>query len=306
MAAAPSQSPSETRLEHTYKGRDVEGILDLYFYRRVGYRIALAARKLGLSPTGVTLIGGALGITAGHLYYYRDLRLNLVGMGLHILSNAFDNADGQLARLTGRGSRIGRALDGLVDNLVFASVYVHLCLRYTAHGGTHAVWLLGLAAAASHSLQSAAADYLRNAYLYFTGTRSELESSATLTSSIRQHDGQQEWWKQLLLSLYLSYTREQELLAPSVSRLLAAVPAGSPQSLLTNYRAKVLPVLRMAGALTTNSRMIILFILLGIAQPIWYLAIEVTALNLVLAAALLRQHVIVSRLAETVNQTNDF
>ena len=227
-------------------------------------------------------------------------------MLLHILSNALDNADGQLARLTGRGSRVGRALDGFVDNLVFASVYVHLCLRYTAHGGTSAVWLLGLAAAASHSLQSASADYLRNAYLYFTGNRSELETSTTLTSSIRQRDRPEAWWKQLLLSLYLSYTREQELLAPGVARLLAAFPTGIPQLLVTNYRAKVLPVLRMAGALTTNSRMMILFILLGIAQPIWYLVIEVTALNLVLATVLLRHHVVVIRLAETVSQPNDF
>ena len=55
----------------------------------------------------MTALGGIFGIAAGHLYYYRDLRLNLLGMALHVISNALDNADGQLARLTNKGSREG-------------------------------------------------------------------------------------------------------------------------------------------------------------------------------------------------------
>ena len=124
-----------------------------------------------MTPAQVTILGAALGIAAGHLYYYRDLRWNLLGMFLHVLCNAFDNADGQLARLTKQGSRAGRALDGLADNLVFVSVYAHLCLRYTSGGGSHFVWLLALAAGVSHSMQSAAGDYFRNAYLYFAEGR---------------------------------------------------------------------------------------------------------------------------------------
>ncbi len=89
-------------IEGTYKNRDVEGLLDIYFYRRVGFALARLFAWLGMTPTGVTLLSGISGLAAGHLYYYRDLRLNLLGMGLHIVSNAFDNADGQLARLTNR------------------------------------------------------------------------------------------------------------------------------------------------------------------------------------------------------------
>lgn len=298
MADAPSHGRTKSGLEATYKGREVEGLLDLLFYRPVGYQLALQAQRLSLSPAAVTILGGVIGILAGHLYYYADLRLNAFGMFLHVLSNAFDNADGQLARLTGRGSRVGRALDGLVDNLVFASIYLHLCLRYIASGGTSAVWLLVLAAAASHSVQSASADYLRNAYLYFTGARSELESSATINSSLRPANRSQAWWEEVLLTLYLSYTRQQELLAPGVSRLRAIVPGPIPQAIATHYQRKVLPLLRTAGVLTTNSRMLILFTLLGLAAPVWYLVIEVTVLNLVLATVLLRQHAIIRHLTD--------
>src|SRR5438309_3908607 len=89
----PSTTP-----EATYKVREAEGILDLYFYRKIGFRLAQFFARLKMSPLAVTLLGGLFGICAGHLYYYRDLRTNIVGMFLHVLANALDNADGQLAR----------------------------------------------------------------------------------------------------------------------------------------------------------------------------------------------------------------
>src|SRR5262249_27549722 len=121
-------------IEGTYKNRDVEGLLDIYFYRRVGFGLARFFARLGLTPTGVTLLSGISGLLAGHLYYYRDLRLNLCGMALHIICNALDNADGQLARLTSTGSRSGRILDSLSDHIVFLGIYLHLVLRCLAAG----------------------------------------------------------------------------------------------------------------------------------------------------------------------------
>src|SRR3954464_3882192 len=107
-----SDSPSSA-LEASYKAREFEGILDLYFYRKVGFRLAQFFAWLRLTPSGVTMIGGVFGLAAGHLYYYRDLRLNLVGMFLHVCANALDNADGQLARLTNSQSRSGRVFDSV-------------------------------------------------------------------------------------------------------------------------------------------------------------------------------------------------
>ena len=211
-------------IEASYKARDVEGFLDIHFYRKIGFQLALLFAKLGMTPAQVTLCGAATGIMAGHFYYYRDLRLNLLGMVLHVLSNALDNADGQLARLTKQGSRTGRALDGLADHLVFVSIYGHLCLRYTAGGGSHLVWLVALAAGMSHSLQSAAADYFRNAWLYFAEgkSRAELDSSRTLRLEFDRLRWRTAPRKKFLLRLYLNYTRQQEWLAPRLAELKRA------------------------------------------------------------------------------------
>src|SRR5438034_9782671 len=114
-------APPRSALEATYKAREVEGLLDLYFYRPIGFRLAEFFAQLKMTPAAVTLLGGVCGVIAGHLYYYRDLRINIVGMVLPVCANALDNADGQLARLTQRESRRGRIIVSVVDHLVFMS-----------------------------------------------------------------------------------------------------------------------------------------------------------------------------------------
>jgi phosphatidylglycerophosphate synthase len=294
----PVETENIPAIEASYKARDVEGFLDIHFYRKVGYRLALLFSKLKMSPAHVTWCGAALGIGAGHLYYYRDWKLNLLGMGLHVFSNAFDNADGQLARITKQGSRTGRALDGLADNLVFVSVYAHLCLRYTAGGGSHFVWLIALAAGASHSLQSAAADYFRNGYLYFAEGKAhaELDSSDRLQSEFERLSWRGQPWKKFLLRLYLNYTRQQEWLAPCLSELQRAAVQTNDLSIAAAYRQQGRPLIRWLNLLATNPRMILLFALLLVGQPVWYFLIELTFLNLVLALVLREQNAICRRL----------
>lgn len=298
---SPMMAPSDPRarsIESTFKAREVEGFLDIHFYRKAGFQLALLFAKLKMTPAQVTWCGAALGIAAGHLYYYRDLKLNLLGMALHVSSNAFDNADGQLARLTRQGSRTGRALDGLADNLVFVSVYAHLCLRYVAGGGSHLVWLLALAAGASHSLQSAAADYFRNAYLYFAEGKAhaEMDASDTLQTEFNRLRWRDEPWKKFLSRLYLNYTRQQEWLAPRLAELKRVASQPNEARIADAYREASRPLISWLNLLATNPRMILLFTLLLVGQPVWYFFAELTLFNLLLVLLLREENTICRRL----------
>lgn len=281
--------------ELTYKAREVEGVLDLYFYRKVGFWLARLFARLKMTPAAVTLLGGLFGIVAGHLYYYRDLRTNICGMVLHVCANALDNADGQLARLTNRQSQNGRIFDGLVDHLIFVSIYFHLALRCVSEGASPAVWLLALAAGASHALQSAATDYSRNAYLYFVRGRDEFDSSAKLLVDY----GKLHWLAQprekFLQWLYLNITREQEVLAPGLHQLhqtaVCDFSNAVPEWLQTNYRDSAKPMLRWWGLLMTNTRMLLLFVLILIGKPVWYFWFEVIPFNFLLAHLLFQQEI---------------
>jgi hypothetical protein len=292
MAAPAAQSAT---LEATFKIREAEGILDRFFYRRVGFQLAKWFAKLGFSPVGVTLLGGVFGITAGHFYFYRDIRINVVGMLLHVCANALDNADGQLARLTGRGSRQGRIIDSCVDHLIFVSIYVHLALRCLVAGASPAIFLLALAAGLSHALQGGAADYFRNAYLYFANGRASahLDSATVLRSEFSRLTWSRDAWKKFLLALYLNFTRQQEMIAPELPKLRRAVdqvfPDEIPAWFKARYRGLANPMFKWWGLLMTNTRMLILFLLLFLGRPAAYFWIELTVLNGLLVWLLLRQ-----------------
>jgi len=295
--------------ETTHKAREVEGVLDLYFYRKIGYWLAQVFARLKITPAGVSLLGCLCGVIAGHLYFYRNLGINVAGMALHVCANALDNADGQLARLTGAGSREGRIIDSLADHLVFVSIYVHLALRYLVEGASPLVCLLAIAAGISHALQGAAADYYRTSYLYFVKGKSfvDLDSSTALRSDYQGLSWTDQPWHKLLFALYWNFTRQQEMLSPHLKRLrevsLRSFPQGIPEWFRTRYQRLARPIFRLWGLLMTNARMVILFILLFISQPVWYFWIEVTVFNVLLAYLLYRQENMSQSLLELMATT---
>jgi len=230
---------------------------------------------------------------AGHLYFYQALVINLIGMLFHVVANIFDNADGQLARLTNQQSRTGRILDPIVDHVIWFSIYVHLALRLQIGGFSSGIWLVALAAGLSHGLQAGAADYCRNAYLYFGKGRSDFDSASKLEQEYRQYAWNRDAWPKFLLRLYLNATREQELILPGVKRLREKTENNFvdvvPAWFQSRYRTLVLPTFKWWSLLMTNTRMFVLLILFFARQPVWYFWLEITAGNLLLVCLIARQ-----------------
>jgi CDP-alcohol phosphatidyltransferase-like enzyme len=305
--AEPKEAP-HSRVQSTYKAREVEGVLDLYFYRPIGFRLAEWFAQLKMTSASVTLLGGVCGVIAGHLYYYRDLRVNIVGMVLHVCSNALDNADGQLARLTQTESRKGRVIDSVADHLVFLSIYFHLALRSVTEGSSPAIWVLALAAGISHALQGAAADYFRSTYLYFVanGAGIRIDSSSELRSDYRSWSWRESSWDKLLLALYLNFTRQQEILAPHLKKLRDTASelfhGEIPGWLRARYRNLAGPMLKWWGLLMTNTRMMILFALLFIGQPIYFFWFELIPLNLLFVYLIFREETMAESMQEVAQK----
>ena len=302
---------SHSRVAATYKAREAEGVFDLYFYRPIGFRLAEFFAQRKMTPAAVTFLGCICGVMAGHLYYYRDLPINIVGMVLHVCANALDNADGQLARLTQRESRKGRITDSVADHLVFASIYVHLTLRCFLSDPSPAIWLLALAAGISHALQGAAADYYRNTYLYFAaaGARPGLDSSSGVRSEYQKANWHQTPWDKLLLALYLNFTRQQEMLAPHLKKLRDAASelfhGQIPGWLQARYRNLAGPMLKWWGLLMTNTRMLVLFALLFVGQPIYFFWFELIPLNLLFVYLIFREETMASSMQEVAQKWRD-
>jgi phosphatidylglycerophosphate synthase len=307
MAVESPEQAVRADIEATYKAREIEGFLDLHFYRRVGFRLARLFARAGVTPNAVTLLGTVAGIVAGHLYFYRDLKTNLAGMVLHVFANTMDNVDGQLARLTNRQSPSGRILDGIGDNLVFGSVYLHLCLRFVAEGGSSGIWVIGLLAAASHSVQSAAAEFCRDAYLRFgVGKLRAFDLSSDLRPQYESLTWSKDFLKKVLLRVHLNYVVEQEMFCPGFVHLeeaaRTAFPGGLPGLFRERYRERSRQMIRLLNFFRTNSRMCLLFLLLFLGRPIWYFSVELIPLNLFLVVLLLRQNAICRQMEQLVTE----
>ncbi len=284
------------RIEETYKDRDVEEVIDIYFYRPLGYVLAIGAWKVGMTPNAVTVIGMIFGVLAGHLFFYNDPWINGIGVLCWMAGQALDGADGQLARMADMRSRIGRILDGFADNIKFFSVYLHLGLRVYFETGWW--WMFGvmLAAGLCHSLQSAIADYYRNAYLFFAvvSKKSELDKSDKIQHAYAALDWRTNFIEKFLMRGYVTYTLCQERWAKSLLQLqrtaLGRYGTNLPDWLKTGYRRLNRPLLKYFNALTTNTRMVVLYIVLFIPNIPLFFAFELIVLNLVLVITLYRQN----------------
>ena len=119
-----SETKSTPSLESTLKSLDTEEFIDIHFYRPIGYQWALFFNKLGVSPNSITIASIFIGIAAGICFYFQSLAINVIGMLLLIWANSYDSADGQLARMTGQKSALGRILDGAAGDFFTGRVVI--------------------------------------------------------------------------------------------------------------------------------------------------------------------------------------
>jgi len=266
------------------KGPVVEEWADRWFFRPLGWRLATSLLPTRISADAVTFASLVLGVLAGHLFWYRSAWVNAGGVLLFILSDVLDSADGQLARLRGTSTRMGRILDGLADTGRFVSLYGHLGARLyvTGHGWGGAV--LALAALLSHSYQAAAADFIRQAYLYFAvGSGSELDIPEQAPAP--EHPSV---WSRLSAWIYGDYVRRQAWLFPRTTALARALAGRDvPASLRRSWAERQRWVVQGCALIAQNIRFVLLALTAVPHWPAAYCWIVVGPLNVVLVFLIL-------------------
>lgn len=283
------------------KSMDTEEWFDLHFYRPIGFAWARLARKLGVTPNVITIASIFLGVGAGVCFYFNNIWWNLLGVFLLVWADSFDSADGQLARMTGQYSRIGRILDGVSGDLWFAAIYVAICLRenvtsefFMAHHWV--IWVMAVVTGICHATQAAMADYYRQFHLYFVKgpDGSELDSAETLKKKLREMKWSKEPWNKLVLLFYTNYTVGQESRTPWMQRLRRALHKKygenvPPAEFRERFRRASLPLMKYTNILSFNVRTWALFAAILIFRMPWlYFAFELTVLNILLVYMVVR------------------
>jgi phosphatidylglycerophosphate synthase len=267
------------------KGQVVEEWVDLHFFRPLGLRIARALGPTRATPDQVTVASLLLGLIAGHLMVYASPAVNAAGVGLFVVSDIFDSADGQLARMRKTSTRFGRILDGVSDNLRFINLYVHLLVRLALAGAGWEALALALAAGVSHSFQSAAVDFMRQAYLYLgAGSGSELDLPETASRAEART-----WLQRIGALLYRDYVRRQAWMFPRTVELVRRAGAEVTERFRADYRGRSTTRVVHCAWIGQNMRFLLLAVTVVPGWPAGFFWLTIVPLNLILLGLVLGQ-----------------
>ncbi len=288
----------KTGLKSTFKSQDTEEWLDIVFTRPIGYRWALFFNHFDIHPNVVTVLSMFLGAGAGVMFAFdastpKGLLYNAIGVLLLMWANFYDSCDGQMARMTGKKTRLGRILDGFAGDVWFFSIYLAIIIRIfhkpipftNVEWGWYGFGLAAVCGLVLHARQCGLADYYRNIHLFFL----KGEEGSELDNSIQQKRiyEQTPWrgnllWKVFLLS-YVNYTKQQEAQTPAFQKLMSKLKSDYQGVIPVEFREKFrkgsLPLMKYANILTFNTRAIALYISCLINMPWLYFMFELVVMT---------------------------
>ena len=297
-------------LQASFKSNDTEEWLDVHFTRPIGLMFALFWNRLGVHPNAITILSIFLGVGAGWMFHYTDLAHNILGVILLMFANFCDSTDGQMARLTGKKTLIGRMLDGFSGDLWFFAIYAAIAWRLMPENipFTSVKWgiwswvLCAVAGFVFHSRQSSLADYYRQIHLFFLKGKdgSELDNYEQQRDIFEHHKKNGDILGQLFFYNYANYCRSQEKRTPNFQAFFKSLsPDHSPvergekkanrEALRQEFLDGSRPLMPFTNILTFNTRAIVVYISCLIDQPWIYPVFEITVMQ-VLYVYMHRRH----------------
>ena len=284
-------SVRDKEYEASLKSIETENYIDKCFYRPIGFRIAKMLCNTAITPNMVTIISIFIGAAAGPLFYLSNIYYNLLGILSLIIANILDCVDGQLARLSGIKSKIGRILDGLAGDIWFAVIYIFLALKLKNEYDTWLFFIPATLAGLSHLIQANITDYYKTLHLYFLSREKghEFRNSREIS---KQHKEMKNGTGKALFFLYMGYTSLQEKLTPRLQAFLHNIDDkygdNIPDQVSVDITRKSKKIMKTyLDMMTFNGRSIILFLSVLLSGFEWiYFAYEIIILNLILVISI--------------------
>lgn len=294
------------------KSNDTEEWIDTVYTRPIGLLWARFFNSFDIHPNVVTILSLIIGVASSYFFFHdadttTGLIHNIIGVLLLSWANIYDSTDGQMARMTGKKTRLGRILDGFAGDAWFFCIYVAIFLRLfhkplfaingksllesislvfeTLHWGYGGLALVIFIGFVCHARQCGLSDYYRNIHMFFIKGKSGSELDSYQQQKALYDDAS--WKKQFIwkffLFFYVRYTKSQENQTPNFQRLKQAMKEKYgdeiPSGLRNEFREYSLPLMKWANILTFNTRAIVLYISCVIDIPWIYLMFELIVLT---------------------------
>lgn len=277
-------TPEQSQVKRT---SEIEEVTNRLLIHPVSAALVRPLARWGVSPNAVSILGMVFGGLAALAYYqYEAWPYALAGFIFMLGWHVMDGADGQLARLTGQTSEVGKILDGLCDHGTFALVYLALTVAAAAELGSW-VWGFAVLAGLSHLVQASAYEFQRQSYDFWVHAKAsaKLDTPEAARASLDAKTGA----ARVFGLCYVIYLRLQHALAGVDADLWAALAesidrAGDPaerRAVRETYRAAHLDVVRRWSLLSSNYRTLAIFVAALLGNPAYFFLFEIVVLNAV-------------------------
>lgn len=266
--------------------REIEELSNLYVVHPISRALVSVLARWGVHPNLVSVTGMILGAVAAWAYFnYQQWEFAVLGFAMMFGWHVMDGADGQLARLTGKTSEIGKVLDGLCDHMSFTLVYAAIATAITIEQ-TALIWIPAALAGMSHIAQSSAYEFQRQSYDYWVHGKS---SARVVTSAeVREDMLQKSGAARAFARMNLTYVTVQERFSAHDAALfsklkeLQSTNAETFAHVRDLYRSINMPAVRRWSMLSSNYRTLIIFLTAVSGVPAVYFWFEIVVLNIAL------------------------
>ncbi len=255
----------------TIKLIDIEERFDLVFSRFFGLYFAKIGKFLNMTPTQISIVSLIIGVAGGCMLFYQDRWVITVWASILItLAGVLDSTDGQLARMTGQSTELGRFVDGFIDSAIFLTCYLAACAYYVQGDMGWSVFLLAIPAGmVSHIFTSQIYDFYKTEFLYYVaGSKSAKMKKVGECPQISDETGV---WNKFFRMLEIDYTRRQRMLVTRTEEMRdtyeeVAFNSSTRGKFIEKYRATFNPIMfwwALVGGTNTHRILIMLFSIMG-------------------------------------------
>ena len=242
---------------------------------------------LPITPTHITIISLIAGLVSVR-FYMIDTSAGLMWGALFLYLKIFlDNVDGNLARVRGETSRLGRFLDSLTDFMVGFLVYLVLSLRLVDETNNSLYWCLGGLAFLSCLMQCSYFVYYLVKYTAISGTYlyNRVDEDITEEENEAYDRGDLSMLVYFLHRAHILLYGWQDKTIEWFDRLSKRLGSKKPQKLSEKnwYGDKVFLTLISPLCLCTNNMLLVFFSLADeIELGLWFVVIVGNACLLIL------------------------
>lgn len=272
----------------SYKSLETEEFFDKIFTKPLGYLFTRFFIHIGWTPNMVTILSMFIGVAGGVLFYPQSFGWNLFGVILVIIANILDSTDGQMARLTGQKSALGRILDGMSSTLWYIAMYIAICCKLQSQPIPFAptrnwgwiIWAIAIVCGLlGHAQQCTMADRYRNIHLFFLKNKhgDELQRSEEITRERLALPKEGAYLRKAELFINGIFTLSQEMITPTFQRLLGGylkADEDTRENIRQDYLTGSRKYIQLTNVLTFNARAYLFFALVLLNVPALYFLLE--------------------------------